>query len=157
MSLYAINTLVDREVIKFGTELEARYLGRSLDGVNTILMQDLFSVYGIIKNKDNKVKSFILTRIRDAEKYRVAPENIVAIDGMDPSRVLEAFELENKDEIKKKKTRSYKHTKADGSVVDYTEIVYTMTDGKIKRERYDENGNKVQRGRKKKIKETEES
>ena len=52
---------------------------------------------------------------------------------------------------KRKTIRKYEHTNLEDELVEYTEIVYYYNDGKVKKERFDEHGEKIRRGRKKKI------
>lgn len=138
-----INILVKNNIIRQGTRVEAYFSKKR--------MTERFNIIDIITGEDNKVKWFVLARQTNEATIKVMPKNIVTIDGMLPDRILDSHELTIKEAIKRKNIRKYMHTNLEGKTVEYTEIIYYYNDGKIKKERFDEHGEKIRRGRKKKI------
>jgi len=141
MSLAMINTLVEHNIIRPGTEVEAKYIAGGLDGSN-IKAIDFFEVLQI-NQTDNKVKSFVLSRKTDNMQIQSTPTSVLRIDGMDIRRVVESHELKIEEDILKTTKRKYMHKNADKTEVEYTEITYFYADGKTKRERFNENGEKI--------------
>jgi len=148
MSNDMINTLVKNKILKQGSNVEANYNITSMNGLG-VQSKDYFEVVEVNTDEDlTKVKWFMLYRKNDGMSIKAPPESILSIDGMAISRILESHELKIEENIESVTKRKYMHTNHLNEEVEYTEITYSYKNGKTKKERFDETGEKVRRGRK---------
>lgn len=87
-----LNSLVEKNVISAGSEIEVRYLARGLDGNFRELVQDVFTIREIHKLSSGLI-SLICFRNRDGAELKTGADAIVKIDGMDPADLGRAFDI----------------------------------------------------------------
>jgi cell division GTPase FtsZ len=84
--------LVIKGVLPAGTEVRARHKAMGLGSVNNVLVVDNFSVTDAIVREDGRV-IFKLADLRSGAPSRVFAEDIEEIDGMDPVRFANVFNI----------------------------------------------------------------
>ena len=98
-----LNTLVDKKIVRPGTEVEAQYMAPGLDGIFSQQTKGLFTVGRVIFNEKNKVKQLLCLRTSDNARLRVNPDVILRIDGMEPAELGKAFDILPTGKMKKVK------------------------------------------------------
>lgn len=84
--------LVVKGVLPAGTEVRARHKAMGLGSVNNVLVVDNFSVTNAIVRADGRVV-FKLADLRSGAPSSVFAEDIEEIDGMDPVRFANVFNI----------------------------------------------------------------
>jgi hypothetical protein len=84
--------LVAKGVLPAGTEVRAKYQGKGLCSVNTVLVTGDFSIAQTIVREDGKVV-FRLADLRSGKPTSVMAEAIETIDGMDPIRFADVYNV----------------------------------------------------------------
>ncbi|NJO65666.1 MAG: hypothetical protein HC836_48610 [Richelia sp. RM2_1_2] len=92
MNIHLLNTLVRRNIVALGTEIEVTYLAPGLDGYCRNLKQDIFSITEF-KIENESITQIKCTRITDGAKLITTSENIIKIDGMLPKELAAAFDI----------------------------------------------------------------
>ena len=82
--------LAVKGVLPAGTEVEARYTGVGLGGVNSVKVVGYFSIVSIGKKADGSIV-FVLAALRDGATHRVSAADVLNIDGMDPARFASVY------------------------------------------------------------------
>ena len=100
MNSKLFSKLVEKKIITLGTNVEANYLGKNLDGNLNVPLVDEFIITKITK-KD----TFILTLEKDQGKVKVraVPEAILNVDGMAPRRLADICNVKEDGSTKKVK------------------------------------------------------
>lgn len=82
-------TLINKDVVRKGTELLIPRAGRDLAGNNSILFDHVVEV---IETKIKDGIGYCLARsTEDNAPFRVSAKSIYLLDGMDPSRIAHSF------------------------------------------------------------------
>lgn len=81
MNLNLFKTLHDRKILTPTTVLESYYPAKLLGGINTHKLVDNFN---FVDFNNNKVT---MKRVNTNEFYIISVDDVLAIDGMDPSRL----------------------------------------------------------------------
>lgn len=84
--------LINKGVLPVGTEVEARHQVVGLGGVNNVTVTDFFTIAGTMVREDGKVLFSLLT-LRNGQESRVLAENVLNIDGMDPVRFADVYNV----------------------------------------------------------------
>jgi hypothetical protein len=87
-----LNILVERSIVRHGTQVEAKYVAAGLDGCFTVDTADLFSVTGAKKRQNGDV-ILVTSRLADNAVLNVSAEMIISVDGMPPKELADAFDL----------------------------------------------------------------
>ena len=90
-----LNTLVKKHIVAKDTEIEICYFTESS-------AKDIATIEEIVA-KRRKVKHIIAYRNIDGSQIEVTPDAIVAIDGMDPARLADVFNINEDGSAKKLK------------------------------------------------------
>ena len=107
-------TLVNKNIINTNTKLETRYLGQGLDGSFTVSSVGIFTVSEI--RKIENIIIFTLVR-NDGFKTIVSADDVLRIDGMDPVRLANVYNLKedgSPGKISKKRGRKSKNDRQNG-------------------------------------------
>jgi hypothetical protein len=83
--------LVTKGVIKYDTEVEATCITKDISGMKRIDVVHTFLVKRIIKQLNGDV-IFDLAQI-NGERAKIKAEHILTIDGMDPARIANVYNL----------------------------------------------------------------
>lgn len=97
-----LNTLVEKNIVAPGTEIEAKYLAPGLDGSHREEVQDFFTIVQIAL-QEKKVAYLKCTRVSDGASLRAVPGCIIRIDGMEPADLGKAFDILPDGKMKKVK------------------------------------------------------
>lgn len=109
-------TLQDRKLFTEGMELTAEYSATAIGNVKDITVQGIFVVLSISEN-DNEVL-FDVASTRDGHTRRIGSNAILEIDGMDPERFAEVYDIKADGSTKapaKRRGRKPKNRNPDGS------------------------------------------
>jgi hypothetical protein len=83
--------LVNKGVIKYDTEVEAKCITADLSGIKQIEVISNFLVKRVIKQINGEIV-FDLSH-QDGRRCKIKAENVITIDGMDPSRIATVYNL----------------------------------------------------------------
>lgn len=89
-----LNTLVRRNIVTNGTEIEVDYLVPGLDSCSRHKVTGVFSIKRLII-KDNNVTQIICLRTTDGAELRTNHEHIIKIDGMLPTELASVFNIKS--------------------------------------------------------------
>lgn len=84
--------LVTRGVIPAGTEVRARHLAMGLGSVNNVVVTSDFSVSST-KIREDGIVVFKLADLRSGAASTVVAEDVLDIDGMDPVRFADVYNI----------------------------------------------------------------
>jgi cell division GTPase FtsZ len=84
--------LVKKGVLPAGTEVHAKHFAKGLCSVNTVLVSNDFSIIGTTIREDGKVV-FRLADLRSGKPTDVLAEAVETIDGMDPVRFADVYNV----------------------------------------------------------------
>lgn len=84
--------LVNKGVLPAGTEVRAKHKAMGLGSVNNVIVSNDFSITQSIIREDGKVQ-FKLADLRSGVPYSVFAEAVEEIDGMDPVRFAEVYNI----------------------------------------------------------------
>lgn len=99
-----LDILVEKQIVKPGTEINVKCLAPGLDGYHREQIQSIFTITSIKLQDDKKtVKYLCCARIPDGASLTTKPDNILTIDGMLPSDLAKAFDLQSDGSVKKVK------------------------------------------------------
>ena len=101
MNQQLTQALLEKNVLKTGTEFQAKYLAKGLDGIFRTVAPSVFIFRGVKK----KSESIVLRAMRkDNEKiYSIDPADVIELDGMDPARLAGIFNIKADGSTKKVK------------------------------------------------------
>lgn len=86
-----LRKLIEQNLFKIGTEVDATYTGVGLSGQPVHAAEQTFTVVGLYETKKtNRIKLDIRSTF-DGELVRIGVENIINIDGMVPERFAENY------------------------------------------------------------------
>lgn len=86
-----LEALINRGIMRQDTEFVAKYLATGLDGECNRPVSGLFVTKSVVKIKGK----FYIKAIRkdNEEQYKIDPVNVVEMDGMDPARLANIFNI----------------------------------------------------------------
>lgn len=87
-----LKVLVERNIVAVRTEIDARYLGRSLGGQQSFAMEGTFLILAI-HQRDGAIV-FECADIIDGKRRMIPSTAVLAIDGMDPVRLAANYNLD---------------------------------------------------------------
>jgi hypothetical protein len=107
MNLNLLNQLIEKNIIRTDTEIEAYYGARDLSGAVLSLTRGSFYVADIEKVEEGFV--FRAASTVDGKMRRIHSNHLIKIDGMTPERLGEVYSLNAKGEaVKQGKRRGRK-------------------------------------------------
>jgi len=86
-----VQALIKDGIIREDTEFVAKYLGTGLDGECNQKVSGLFVTKSVVKTKGKIVIKAI--NKSNNQLYRIIPENVIELDGMDPIRLAKIFNI----------------------------------------------------------------
>ena len=93
MSDKLIISLIERGAIKKSTHLTAKFKARDLSGSNSSEISDEFALRTIIQNEDGIFFVASRTRLTEEGLYKIPMETVLTIDGMEPRKLAEVYNL----------------------------------------------------------------
>lgn len=90
-----LRKLIEKDLFKAGTEVDATYTGLGLSGQPVHAAQQTFTVVSLYETKKtNRIKMDVRSTF-DGELIRIGVENIINIDGMVPERFAENYMIDS--------------------------------------------------------------
>tara|TARA_B100000989_G_scaffold187470_1_gene141045 strand:- start:488 stop:751 length:264 start_codon:yes stop_codon:yes gene_type:complete len=86
MDKQTVKKLIKKKLLAIDTEVEVKHLVKDF-GDSNMEKSSSFNIVGITDDK------FVGTSTEDGSELRFNPEQIVAIDGMSPKRLCDAFKI----------------------------------------------------------------
>lgn len=86
MDKQTVKKLIKKKLLAIDTEVEVKHLVKDF-GDSNMEKNSSFNIVGITDDK------FVGTSTEDGSELRFSPEQIVAIDGMSPKRLCDAFKI----------------------------------------------------------------
>jgi len=97
-------SLINNGIVKKGTEVTILRPGRDISGKSKVYSNDNIE---ILLYKINESKNIILygKSTLDNKRFKLKPQHIIKVDGMEPSRLVGAFKPEGKKRGRKPKVK----------------------------------------------------
>lgn len=90
-----LRTLIAKNYFKIGTEIDATYRGRGIDGTPINVFEQTFTITGIYESrKDQSILMEAISIVDGERRIRVGVTSVINIDGMTPERFAENYMID---------------------------------------------------------------